>query len=92
MTVLGQLLYSALGTICKQNNLACNLVGNPCDVRKWALWRMNPEKNISQPLLEQGWRKLVVGHIFEDLINGDMVIRVADPTSEEPLEFLKKVK
>lgn len=92
MTVLGQLLYSALGTICKQNNLACNLVGNPCDVRKWALWRMNPELHISLPIMEQGWRKLVVGSVFEELISGNMVIRVADPTSEEPLEFLRKVQ
>ena len=92
MTVLGQLLYSALGTICKQNNLACNLVANPTDVRKWALWRMNPKLNISEPILEQGWRKLVVGTVFDELISGKMVIRVADPTSEEPLEFLRKVQ
>ncbi|MBR6436986.1 MAG: HRDC domain-containing protein, partial [Thermoguttaceae bacterium] len=92
MTVLGQLLYAALGTICKQNKLACNLVGNPSDVRKWALWRLNPELNISKPILEQGWRKQVVGSVFEELISGNMVIRVADPTSEEPLEFLMKAK
>ena len=91
MTVLGQLLYSALGTICKQNDLACNLVANPSDVRKWALWRLRPDLNISEPILEQGWRKLIAGSIFEELITGNMVIRVSDPTSEEPLEFLKRV-
>lgn len=91
MTVLGQLLYSALGTICKQNKLACNLVANPTDVRKWALWRLRQDLNISEPILEQGWRKLVAGSVFEELISGNMVIRVADPTSDEPLEFLRKV-
>lgn len=92
MTVLGQLLYSALGTICKQNELAINLVASTSDVRKWALWRIHPELNISQPILDQGWRKHVIGGIFDDLIKGNMVIRVSDPTSDEPLEFLKKVK
>ena len=90
MTVLGQLLYSALGTICKQNELAINLVASTSDVRKWASWRIHPELNISQPILEQGWRKHVMGDIFDDLISGKLVIRVADPTSDEPLEFLMK--
>lgn len=90
MTVLGQLLYSALGTICKQNELAINLVASTSDVRKWALWRIHPELKISLPLLEKDWRKQVIGNVFDDLIRGNLVIRVADPTSDEPLEFLMK--
>lgn len=91
MAVLGQLLYSALGTICKQNSLACNLVANPSDVRQWALWRLRPDLNLHTPLIEQGWRKSIVGEIFEELLSGKMVIRVAEPASDEPLEFLRKV-
>ena len=90
MTVLAQLLYSALGIICKQKELGLNLVGNQSDIKKWVLWKVRPELNISEPILEKGWRKEAIGSILEDVINGDTVIRVADPTSEDPLEFLKR--
>ncbi len=89
MTVLGQLMYSALGTVCKREELAVNLVGCPSDVRQWIVRRVRKDAPIRPSILEIGWRKQVVGALFDELLSGQLLIRVADIESEMPLEFLR---
>lgn len=87
-TLLGQLLSSALGTICRNAQIAPNLVGTPSDVRDFIAWRLGErDPRHPPPILTQGWRAQVVGRVLDDLLAGKLAIRVRDPRSNEPLEL-----
>ena len=85
-SVLGQFLFSALGSLCRQIDLAPGLVGTPNDVRDWIAFR-NGMLGDRPPRLAQGWRASVVGRVFDDLLDGKLSIRVGDPRSEHPLRL-----
>jgi ribonuclease D len=87
LPVLGQFLYSALGSICRQTDLAPALVGTPSDVRELIMYRAGRPATDRPPRLGRGWRAEVVGTLFEDLLAGRKSIRITDPASEHPLAF-----
>lgn len=87
LAVLGQLLFAALGSVCRQAELAPALVGSPSDVRELVAYRTGQARNDRPPRLAQGWRAEVVGNLFEDLLAGKKSIQIADPTSDHPLRF-----
>jgi len=86
MSVLGQFLFSALGSVCRERSLAPSLVGSPNDVRELITHRLygKPEH---PPALAQGWRAEVVGRLFDDLLSGKTSVRIVDAASEHPLAF-----
>ncbi len=86
LSVLGQFLFSALGSICRQRELAPGLVGSPTDVRELIAYRTG-QGTQEPPLLARGWRAEIVGQVFDDLLAGKLSIRIADPASEYPLVF-----
>jgi len=88
LSVLGQFLFAALGSICREARLAPQLVGTPSDVRELIAYRtglIDPRRD--PPKLAVGWRAELVGHLFDDLLAGRKSIRIADATSEHPLVF-----
>jgi ribonuclease D len=85
LSVLGQFLFSALGSACRQLELAPPLVGSPSDIRDWIAHRMGQPGSRRPPRLARGWRAEVVGHLFDDLLAGRLAVRVGDPKSESPL-------
>jgi ribonuclease D len=86
LSVLGQFLFAALGSICRQSQLAPNLVGSPTDIRDWIACRLAPEnQNRRVPQLARGWRAGFIGRLFEDLLAGKTAIRIGDPSSDHPL-------
>jgi ribonuclease D len=96
LSVLGQFLFAALASVCRQANLAPNLVGGPNDIRDWIAWRLatpaggqpagaNPDNPRRKPKLASGWRAEFVGRLFDDLLSGKTSIRIGDPASESPL-------
>lgn len=87
LAMLGQFLYAALGSLCHQANITPSLVGTPNDVRDLIVYRTLDlgKADVEPPALARGWRAEVVGHLFEDLLAGQMSIRIADPQSEHPL-------
>jgi ribonuclease D len=85
LSVLGQFLFSALGSVCRQAHMAPNLVGGPNDIRDWIAWRLAGESSRRQPKLASGWRAEFVGRLFDDLLSGKTAVRIGDPTSEFPL-------
>jgi ribonuclease D len=87
MSVLGQFLFSALGSICRQAELAPALVGSPNDVRELIAYRTGQWHRSRPPLLSRGWRAEVVGQLFHDLMAGRKSVRIADPSSDHPLVF-----
>lgn len=91
LSVLGQFLFAALGSICRDAQLAPNLVGTPNDIREWVGYRTGQlcGKSGTTPQLARGWRAEFVGRLFDDLIAGKLSIRVGDPKSDHPLIFEK---
>ena len=89
LTMLGQFLSSALSSICRGAQVAASLVGTPNDVRDLVAHRLGQASTSDSelPVLKQGWRAEVVGHLLEDLLLGKVAIRIQDPNSEHPLAF-----
>jgi ribonuclease D len=89
LSVLGQFLFAALGSICRQAHLAPNLVGTPNDLRDWIAYHTGRSRARpgTIPQLARGWRAEFVGRLFEDLLAGKLSVRVAHPKSDHPLAF-----
>lgn len=89
LSVLGQFLFAALGSICREAQLAPNLVGTPNDIRDWIVYRTGRSRGKpgAIPQLARGWRAEFVGRLFDDLLAGKLSIRVAQPKSDHPLAF-----
>lgn len=89
LSVLGQFLFAALGSICREAQLSPNLVGTPNDIREWIAYRMGHGRGKpgKTPQLARGWRAKFVGRLFDDILSGKLSIRVAEPKSDHPLAF-----
>lgn len=87
--VVAQLLSTALASMCREQQIASTLVGTVQDMRDLVAYRLQPTSSDPQnpPALAQGWRAEVVGRRVDDLLAGKLSIRIADPTSEQPLVF-----
>ena len=89
LSVLGQFLFAALGSKCREVQLAPNLVGTPNDIREWIVYRMGQRRGKpgAIPQLARGWRAEFVGRLFDDLMAGRLSVRIAEPESDHPLTF-----
>ncbi len=56
LSVVGQFLFSALGSICRQAQLAPTLVGTPNDIRELIAYDIRKIKPKTPPRLARGWR------------------------------------
>ena len=87
-SVLGQFLYAALGSLCREAQLAPALVGTQNDIRDLiAHDTADPKRSLRVPRLARGWRAEFVGRLFDDLLAGQVAVRVADARSDSPLQF-----
>ena len=86
LSVLGQFLFSALGSLCRQAQLAPSLVGTPNDIRDLINHRTG-HGAAEMPRLACGWRAGIVGQLFDDLLAGRKSVRIADAASDSPLVF-----
>ncbi len=88
LSVLAQFLFTALGSKCRQSQLAPSLVGGPNDIRELLAYRTaRHDAGDRTPKLAEGWRAEFVGRSFDELLAGKMAIRIADPASDCPLVF-----
>lgn len=85
--VLGQLLSIALANLCLQESVAMQLVGTNADLRHLVRWHVYAERQGEAPRLTEGWRAEVCGQLFQDVLDGKIAFRVADPHSDHPLKF-----
>jgi ribonuclease D len=92
LSVLGQFLFAALGSICRESNLAPALVGTPNDIRELIAERTHQVKSKKTPRLAKGWRANFVGKLFEELLDGNIAVRVTAPAADSPLSFERKRK
>ena len=86
LNLLGQFLSSALSSICRSAQIAPSIVGTAGDVRDLIAFRLG-YGGAEPPALARGWRAEVVGQLIDDLLSGRKSIRIADPTSDDPLVF-----
>ncbi len=82
-----QFSQTALGIVCRRENVAPALVGTTQDLRELVAWSMGEFSGDQPPLLDRGWRKEVVGSVITDLLAGKVAIKITNPKSEFPLEF-----
>lgn len=82
-----QFAHTALGIVCRHEQVAPALVGTMQDLRDLVAWRLKLGESKQTPILAKGWRKEVVGDVVYHLLEGKISIKVTDPLADFPLEF-----
>lgn len=87
--VLSQFLATAVGNVCRQQEVAPSLVCSTQGIRDLIAFRLGYGDEDEGPpkLLTTGWRKEIVGSLVEDMLDGRLALRVSDPHGAEPLSF-----
>lgn len=87
LTLLTQFLSTALGSICRQANVAPGLVGSSQDIQDLVRFHLESGQASGQsaPALARGWRAEIVGRAIDDLLAGKVSLRIQDPLSAHPL-------
>ncbi|MCA9178258.1 MAG: HRDC domain-containing protein [Planctomycetales bacterium] len=88
LTLVGQFLSAALGSLCRELDLAPGLVGGAQDLRDLVCHQLDLG-NDPTPRLATGWRAEVIGKSIDDLLHGRLLVGVADALAEQPLQFIK---
>lgn len=84
--VLGKLLAIALANQCAELDISPSLLATSNDLRDFVRWYQEKKKPVP-PKLASGWRYEICGQVLEDLLDGKVSLRVADPDSDHPLIF-----
>ena len=84
-TVLTQILYAVLGSICKRNRIAPLLVGSPNDVRELIAAELGTLPKSITPRLATGWRNNMIGTLLFDLLHGRKTLLLDHTAEDEPL-------
>ncbi len=87
--ILTQFLYAGLATRCRQAQVAPSLVATPNDLRDWIAYRLGLANPHEMPVLDQGWRKQLLGSLLEELLSGQLALRIHNPTDELPLQTFR---
>jgi len=87
--MLSQFLSTSIACISRQQKLAPPIVGNADDVRELLGYELDRRENDPIPALLDGWRGEIVGKAFRKILAGELAIRVADVTENQPLEFIE---
>ncbi len=84
--VLGKLLAIALANCCAEADVSPAIVATATDLREFVRWHLSGQKS-DEPKLATGWRYDLCGEMLENLLDGRISLRVADPSSDHPLVF-----
>jgi ribonuclease D len=84
-TVLSQVLYAVLGSICKRNRIAPLLVGSPNDIRELIAAELGTLPESVSPRLASGWRTNLMGTLLFDLLHGRKTLQINHNSADEPL-------
>ncbi|MCH2114847.1 MAG: HRDC domain-containing protein [Pirellulales bacterium] len=89
LSLVGQFLAPALGTICHRAEIAASMVGTASDVRELIAHHMGygQDRDGCPPVLATGWRAELVGNLIYDLLDGKKSIRIVDVKQADPLRF-----
>ena len=84
-TVLAQILYAVLGSICKRNQIASRLVGAQNDIRELIAAELGTLPKSVTPRLAVGWRNQLLGTLLFDLLHGRKTLQLDCNSVDEPL-------
>ncbi len=89
LMLLGQFLATALNSVCHAQQVAPGLVGTVEDVRDLIAYhlRLENSEGDTPPPLAAGWRAEIVGNTIQEVLAGNLAIRVGDPLADHPLCF-----
>lgn len=85
--ILGQFLTTSLNLMCQEEKIAPGLVATSQEIRNLAAWKMGQPVDDQVPRLLQGWRAPLVSDLFDDVLSGRAVLRVADPQAANPVRL-----
>ena len=90
LQLLGQVLSPAIASVCRKANLATSLACTASDIRDLVAYRMGfgSAADGEEPILARGWRAKLIGSLIDDVLHGRKSIRIEDPHSEHPLDFV----
>jgi ribonuclease D len=86
LTVVGQFLATVVSSICRSSSIAPGLVATVQDVRDLIAHQLGVNGPIDEPpALAHGWRAEIVGNVVEDMLKGNVSVRIDDALSDDPL-------
>ena len=85
--VLGRILGLALANRCQELGLSMSIVGTSADLNNVVRWYLLEQDSAPPPKLLDGWRKELCGELLTDVLEGNVVLRVVNPRSDDPLTF-----
>ncbi|MDR2345522.1 MAG: HRDC domain-containing protein [Planctomycetaceae bacterium] len=85
--VITQFLYAAIGSLCRKERIALQLVAGPNDIREFIADELGTISQNIKPRLKSGWRAEFVGNMLHNLLSGKTTIRINPHNAEEPLIF-----
>ena len=88
--VLARILGLALANRCAELGISMSIVGTTSDLQDVVRWYVHDEQEGVPPKLVSGWRKDVCGSLLADVLDGEVIIRVGNPRSENPLRFERR--
>ncbi|MDR2170398.1 MAG: HRDC domain-containing protein [Planctomycetaceae bacterium] len=86
-SVITQFLYAAIGSLCRREHIALQLVAGPNDIREFIADELGTILPNIKPKLKSGWRAELVGDMLQDLLSGKTTIRINPHNTEDPLIF-----
>ena len=85
---LGQFLGIAMSVICRQHKLAPSLFGSIAELRKIAAWKIGQSAEPDSRLLA-GWRGRLLLPILEQILSGQIAIRVNEKQDDALLDLIQ---
>lgn len=90
LNLLVQFLQTALGCLCRDQQIAPPIVATSQDLREFVAFRLGLTTSLTETevSLLQGWRKELVCDPLEQLLSGNWSIGVEDPVADQPLRLV----
>ncbi|MCA9043971.1 MAG: HRDC domain-containing protein [Planctomycetaceae bacterium] len=85
--VLSRILGLALANRCSEMGISMSIVGTTADLQDVVRWYVHENQEGPKPKLLQGWRGEFCGQLLAQVLNGEVIIRVVNPHSDDPLGF-----
>lgn len=85
---LGSLLSVVLSDLCEHRKLAPNLVCTQQDLKDLVRARLPGNRLPEDSPFADGWRATAIRAALEEVLDGRTSVRVANPQSADPLEYL----
>ncbi|MDR1924433.1 MAG: HRDC domain-containing protein [Planctomycetaceae bacterium] len=89
-SVITPLLHAAIGSLCKRERIASQLVAGPNDIREFIAYEFGTIPDDIHPKLMSGWRAEFVGDMLHDLLNGKTTIAINPHNDDDPLIFIPR--